>query len=82
MTDDRFPCQNNNKVLFAQPHNNEIWVLLLEKCWAKIFYSFKAIEGGSLIEGLVALTGAPCELIFHDTKADEKDFKNKLINAQ
>lgn len=37
--------------------------MLLEKCWAKIFGSYKGIESGSSKEGFVALTGAPCELI-------------------
>ena len=37
--------------------------MLLEKCWAKVFGSYKAIEAGSSKEGFIALTGAPCEVI-------------------
>jgi hypothetical protein len=39
--------------------------MLLEKCWAKNFGSFTAIESGSSKEGFMALTGAPTELMSH-----------------
>lgn len=61
-TDDRFPCKGKYPV-YAKPHHNEIWVMLLEKCWAKVFGGYKAIEAGSSKEGFIALTGAPCEII-------------------
>ncbi len=61
-TDDRFPSEGG-KPIYAQPHGNELWVMLLEKCWAKIFGSYKAIEKGSSKEGFIALTGAPCEIL-------------------
>jgi len=37
--------------------------MLLEKCWAKVFGSYKNIEAGSSKEGFIALTGAPCDVI-------------------
>lgn len=45
-TDDRFPCKGKYPV-YAKPHHSEIWVMLLEKCWAKVFGGYKAIEAGS-----------------------------------
>ena len=45
-TDDRFPCKGSTPV-YAKPHTQQIWVMLLQKCWAKVFGSFKAIESGS-----------------------------------
>ena len=35
--------------------------MLLEKAWAKINISYENIDLGSSLEGLVALTGAPCK---------------------
>lgn len=28
-TDDSFPCRRDKSVIFAKPHHNEIWVMLL-----------------------------------------------------
>ena len=33
--DGTLPIDNFGRLCGAQPHNNEIWVLLLEKAWAK-----------------------------------------------
>jgi hypothetical protein len=41
-TDDKFPCQNE-QVLYAKPNDREIWVMLLEKVFAKAFGSYAAI---------------------------------------
>ncbi len=59
ITDARFPCKNGNRPVYAKPHGREIWVMLIEKCWAKVFGSYQAISGGSPTEAFVALTGAP-----------------------
>ena len=48
--------------------------MLLEKCWAKIFGSYKNIEAGSSKEGFLALTGAPCETISHGKEKPESEF--------
>lgn len=64
-TDDRFPCRGTTP-LYAKPHTQEIWVMLLEKCWAKNFGSYRVIESGSSKEGFMALTGAPSEIINHE----------------
>ena len=38
---------------------NELWTILLEKAWAKIYKSYGDIEGGFMTECLHDLTGAP-----------------------
>ena len=55
--------------------------MLLEKCWAKIFGSYRSIVSGSSKEGFLALTGAPCETISHEKDKPEAEFIKELENA-
>ena len=58
--DDQFPCYKvNGQPVYAKPRGDELWVLLLEKCYAKLHGSYKAIEAGCPAEGMMDLTGAP-----------------------
>ena len=61
VVDEYFPfCVHKGQWAFSHTtQDREIWVLLLEKAWAKIFGSYQRIEGGSTGEALPALTGAP-----------------------
>jgi hypothetical protein len=48
-TDNKFPISEKKNVLtpcYAKPHSNKIWVMLIEKCWAKCFHSYQQINGG------------------------------------
>ena len=45
--DEFIPFNNvKNRFAFSRPSNNEIWVVLLEKAWAKIYKSYSFIEKG------------------------------------
>ena len=44
---------------FAHTDEAELWPCVLEKVWAKIFHSYKAVEGGLIRDSFKALTGAP-----------------------
>ena len=59
--DDYFPVKrDSNRAAFAQPAGGqEIWVLVLEKCWAKLYGSYANIIGGLPSEVLHALSSAP-----------------------
>lgn len=60
--DDYFPCVKNNKGFrpsFTRANGNELWVMILEKAWAKIHGSYSQIEAGFTRECLHDLTGAP-----------------------
>jgi hypothetical protein len=37
LLDDRLPCMSNKDPMFARPIDNELWVVLLEKGWCKLF---------------------------------------------
>jgi calpain-15 len=67
--DDFFPTKNN-KTMFTSPSGgNQIWVMLMEKAFAKLMGSYGATEGGHLLLGLHVLTGDPiCKYSFYDGK--------------
>lgn len=56
--DDLFPCKGNN-VAFARSNGPELWVLLLEKMWAKLHGCYDRIAGGLEYETIRDLCGAP-----------------------
>jgi hypothetical protein len=84
--DDQFPCYPDNKTLaFARENGPELWALLLEKAWAKLYGSYVNIEGGLTRECLHDLTGAPVSYYFMnymDDKAKEKLWQDVLIGEQ
>ena len=41
-----FPVDKYGKLCAAQPYKNQVWVMLLEKAWAKIFGSYDSIHAG------------------------------------
>lgn len=46
VVDDYVPVDAKGKPIFAKPSGGkEIWVMILEKCWAKLFGSYEAIVG-------------------------------------
>ena len=64
--DDLFPTYNG-KPIFSRNNENEIWVMLLEKAYAKVYESYQAIEFGVVGLALSALTGAPYEYLCKDS---------------
>lgn len=65
IVDDCIPCYGSKQgPAFTKGVNNEIWVLLLEKVWAKINGSYENIESGNCREALRSLTGAPTKMLY------------------
>jgi len=58
--DDYFPVIDQ-RLVFTTGRNQAIWVMLLEKAWAKVFKSYKNTEAGYVSEALRILSGAPSE---------------------
>lgn len=56
--DDQIPCQGDS-VAFARANGPELWVVLLEKMWAKLHGSYDRIAGGLEYETIRDLIGAP-----------------------
>lgn len=75
--DDFFPCYPGGGALYSRAHGPELWVLLLEKAFAKYCGSFEAIKAGWAYEAMMDLTGAPYEIF----RFDDSDVKEKIANG-
>lgn len=70
--DDYFPCFSYNGPCFSRSNGNELWVLLLEKAYAKVNNGYYNIEAGITGQAIRDLTGAPYEKL--DLKNPEEVF--------
>lgn len=57
--DDYFPCKPNGLPVFSRNNGSELWVLLLEKAYAKLHGSYYALKSGFVSEAIIDLTGCP-----------------------
>ena len=73
--DDYFPCDSDSAggPKYSQTHDSELWVLLVEKAYAKLHGSYAAIESGFPFEAMMDLTGAPYKNFqFNDSNVQSK----------
>ena len=79
LVDDYVPCFGGSKKQFAfsSAHEKEMWVVLLEKAWAKICGSYAKTIAGQSSEVFDAITNAPTELI-SIPQISEEEIWNKL----
>jgi len=59
--------------LFTRSSKHEMWVLLLEKAYAKIHRNYFTLRGGLVSDALADLTGAPTELITLNRDETKRD---------
>jgi len=59
LVDDYFPCIGDFGPLYARPNENEIWFMLIEKAFAKLYGTYKELEILSITECLEIMTGMP-----------------------
>ena len=45
----------------------EIWGMILEKAWAKVYGSYQRIEAGLTSEAMYPLTGCPSKYFMHNS---------------
>lgn len=57
--DDYFPCFPMGSPIFSRSNGNELWVLIIEKAYAKLHGHYYLLRGGFASEGLIDLTGCP-----------------------
>ena len=74
--DNFIPCVGG-RPCFARAHGPELWVIILEKAWAKLHGSYERIESGVGADVMRDLTGAPGYVL---QTADEKDLADKLLD--
>jgi hypothetical protein len=71
VVDDFLPCLNG-RPCFSSANKNELWVLILEKAWAKLHGSYERIIGGQSHQTFRDLLGAP-GFEFETSKEDAWD---------
>jgi hypothetical protein len=65
IVDDFVPYDEKRKqIIFNKTADNELWVMLLEKAWAKAYGGYDNIDGGFSRDALHDLTGAPTETFY------------------
>ena len=69
--DDYFPCTAEGGPIFSRANGNELWVLLLEKAYAKIHGNYYTLRGGFANEGMMDLTGSPTECFDFEDQATQ-----------
>jgi hypothetical protein len=78
VVDDYFPCDPvSGTPCYSHAAGNELWVLLLEKAWAKLHGSYERIEGGLPHRALMDFTGDTGKFL---DVAKEKDLWQKLLS--
>jgi calpain-15 len=55
--DDRFPTKNNSTMFASPSGGNQIWVMVMEKAFAKLMGSYANTEGGHVLLALHVITG-------------------------
>lgn len=77
IVDDYFPCRpNSGRPAFNSSKKSEIWVMLLEKAWAKVHGGYLNIDGGLTREALHDLTGAPAITHYTDEQTFDEHWEN------
>jgi hypothetical protein len=74
--DDYIPCKDGEPI-FSRSNDKELWVMLLEKAWAKLHSSYHRIIGGQAHLTLRDLTGAPS----YEFETKDEDAWDKILSA-
>ena len=78
--DDFFPfIKTKNQLLFSRSEKNEIWLMLLEKAFAKLYGSYEHIQNGNLLDAVCDLTGVNYEYINEAKFPSGDEMIKKLI---
>jgi len=66
VVDDLFPFDPyKEQWAFSRTNQNELWVLILEKAWAKVYGGYHRIEVGNTGEAMPVMTGCPTQSFDH-----------------
>lgn len=87
--DDYIPCYYSGGPMFCRASGDELWVLLLEKAYAKVHGNYVQLRAGFVSHGMSDLTGAPCReykfpkerQVYESIKDYANDLWGKLTSA-
>lgn len=87
--DDYIPCRFNGGPLFSRGAGNELWVLLIEKAYAKLHGNYYALSSGYTTHAMVDLTGCPCVHIafppegssYEDVEEEADEIFERILEA-
>jgi calpain-15 len=85
VVDDYIPCLADKKIpAFSRNSEDEAWVMLMEKVYAKCYGGYEKIEGGCTGDALSDLTGAPYQTFKTqgNTALPPDDLWKILLNAE
>lgn len=77
--DDFIPVDKKDKPYFLKSKNNELWVIILEKAWAKLHRNYDKLDGQLTKETLHDYTGAPVRS--YRTNKDQDALWKKMVLA-
>ena len=85
--DDYIPCYYSGGPMFSSANGNELWVLLLEKAYAKLHGNYWQLRAGFVAHGMMDLSGCPTQRYnFPQERSDfgaiqdfAEDFWSKLV---
>ena len=72
--DSYIPC-NYKEPCFSKANGNELWVIILEKAWAKLHGSYERIEAGFAHNVMRDMTGAPS----YDLEVDQEGLFDTIL---
>jgi hypothetical protein len=77
LVDNQFPTVSGSLV-FARSFSDDLWVPIIEKCWAKVLGGYYKTSLGSPTEGFLSLSDSPTLTITHYYLDTALDLWNKL----
>mmetsp|Transcript_34889 Transcript_34889/g.31411 ORF Transcript_34889/g.31411 Transcript_34889/m.31411 type:complete len:238 (-) Transcript_34889:869-1582(-) len=73
IVDDYVPCyENSHEPLFSKPKGKELWVLMLEKAFCKLYGSYTKTESGHPDKAMEYLHGCPSTWYSTDDQTEEE----------
>jgi hypothetical protein len=83
VVDDYFPIdRQTGELKFTRTNGKELWVILLEKAWAKVNGGYANISGGSITSSLFSLTGFPTLRMVHEEENNKQNIWNAILEAE
>lgn len=87
--DDYIPCRYNGGPMFSRGAGSELWVMLMEKAYAKLHGSYQALSAGFTKHAMIDLTGCPTEHVpfpkwtgdYEDVEEEAEEIFAKLLEA-